>query len=106
MFSRLWNHLDDINSDNTSDAYDTEDAQDDNEREDPNDTEKGDLHRLQQIISVFQKLMVSAAGVVDIAVDAYNSYTQAHYDKEPYRTSALLGIAWVNELLTGHPECI
>jgi hypothetical protein len=48
--------------------------------------------------------MVLAAGVVNIAVDAYNSCTQAHYDKEPYHTSALLGIAWVNELLTGHPE--
>jgi hypothetical protein len=78
MFSHLWNHLDDTNSDDTSDACDAEDvqdAQDDNEREDPNDAEKGDLHRLQQIISVFQKLMVSAAGVVDIAVDASNSYT-------------------------------
>jgi hypothetical protein len=110
MFSRLWNHSDDTNSDDTSDACDAEDAQDaqdaqdDNEREDPNDAEKEDLHRLQQIISVFQKLMVSAAGVVDIAVDAYNSYTQAHYDKEPYHTSALSGIAWVNELLAGHPE--
>jgi len=107
MFSCLWNHSDDTNSDNTSDACDAEDAQDaqdDNEREDPNNTEKEDLHHLQQIISVFQKLMVSAAGVVDIAVDAYNSYTQAHYDKEPYHTSALSGIAWVNELLAGHPE--
>ena len=30
-----------------------------------------------------------------------------HYHmKEPYHTSLLLGYAWVQELLNGHPECI
>ncbi|CDO77855.1 hypothetical protein BN946_scf185032.g7 [Trametes cinnabarina] len=33
-------------------------------------------------------------------------YARTHYDKIPYHTSALSGLAWLNELLDGHPERI
>jgi hypothetical protein len=38
--------------------------------------------------------------------DAYNSYSNAHYNKQPYHISVLQGISWVTKLLTGHPERI
>jgi hypothetical protein len=31
---------------------------------------------------------------------------QSLYIHEAYHTSALTGVAWVMELLSGHPECI
>ncbi|KAG2747862.1 hypothetical protein P692DRAFT_201663785, partial [Suillus brevipes Sb2] len=47
-----------------------------------------------------------ASEVVSLARDTLNSYTNTYYNKQPYHTSALSGIDWVNELLNGHPERI
>ncbi|KAG2752764.1 hypothetical protein P692DRAFT_201663243, partial [Suillus brevipes Sb2] len=33
-------------------------------------------------------------------------YSDTYYNKQPYHTSALSGIGWVNELLTRHPDRI
>ena len=44
--------------------------------------------------------------VTVILVDAMISLLQGIYDKRPYHTSALSGVAWVQELLTGHPDRI
>jgi len=44
--------------------------------------------------------------VVNAASQAFQAHSQAHLDKIPYHTSALSGMAWVNELLNGHPDCI
>ena len=47
-----------------------------------------------------------AAWVINVAVAGALIYAQLQYDKTPYHTSALTGEAWVQELLTGHPERI
>ena len=44
--------------------------------------------------------------VVNIAASAVLAYGSPLYDRTPYHTSALSGAAWVNELMTGHPERI
>ncbi|KAG2063995.1 hypothetical protein BDR04DRAFT_1235308 [Suillus decipiens] len=112
MFSHLWCHHESLypssNGSNELDEGDGEDEKDewDPDDADPNDAERADRKCLQAIIKLFENIMVSAAGVVDIVVDAYNSYLQTYYDKEPYHMSVLSGITWVNELLTSHPECV
>jgi hypothetical protein len=49
---------------------------------------------------------LAAAWVINVAVAGALIYAQPLYDKTPYHTSALTGEAWVQELLTGHPERI
>ena len=44
--------------------------------------------------------------VVNIAASAVLAYGSPLYYQTPYHTSALSGAAWVNKLMTGHPECI
>jgi hypothetical protein len=39
-------------------------------------------------------------------VSAVQFYSQGHFDRQAYHTSALTGHAWVIELLTGHPDRI
>jgi hypothetical protein len=43
---------------------------------------------------------------VNAAAASVQEYSSSLYDKQPYHTSALSGHAWVQELLTGHPERI
>lgn len=49
---------------------------------------------------------LAAAWVINVAVAGALIYARPLYDKTPYHTSALTGEAWVQELLTGHPERI
>ncbi|KAG2063453.1 hypothetical protein BDR04DRAFT_1037931 [Suillus decipiens] len=44
--------------------------------------------------------------IITATTETLQLYSDAHFDKQPYHTSALSGMAWVNELLTGHPDCI
>jgi hypothetical protein len=83
-----------------------EDEGNEDEGDDDGDVERADKKILQAVIDLFQNIIVSGSDVINIAMDAYNSYSNAHYNKQPYHTSALQGISWVTELLTGHPECI
>ena len=52
--------------------------------------------------------LVALAGtwVINVAVAGALIYARPLYDKTPYHTSALTRAAWVQELLTGHPERI
>jgi hypothetical protein len=61
---------------------------------------------LQVVIGLFQHIMMSGSEIINIAADAFNSYSHTYYNKEPYHILALQGISWVTELLTGHSECI
>jgi hypothetical protein len=127
MLPRLWHHSDDptdsrshsddVDEENTTDEeQDEQDEQDEGDEQDEQDeqdeghvvvdVERRDKKNLRTIISVFQHIVQSASSVVDVAVDAYNSYTHTYYDKQPYHTSALSGSTWVNELIHGHPERI
>jgi hypothetical protein len=51
------------------------------------------------LLSASQAATVVSSG----ASKAISLYMQSYYDKEPYHTSILTGLGWVNELLTGHP---
>jgi hypothetical protein len=83
-----------------------EDEGNEDEGDDDGDVEWADKKILRAVIDLFQNIIVSGSDVINIATDAYNSYSNAHYNKQPYHTSALQGISWVTELLTGHPERI
>jgi hypothetical protein len=83
-----------------------EDEGNEDEGDDDGDVERADKKILRAVIDLFQNIIVSGSDVINIATDAYNSYSNVHYNKQPYHTSALQGISWVTELLTGHPECI
>jgi hypothetical protein len=70
------------------------------------DTEQSDLKFLQAIIQFFQHVISLASKVINIAGITVNTYTTTYYDKQPYHTSILTGVGWVNKLLNGHPERI
>jgi hypothetical protein len=70
------------------------------------DAEQSDLKFLQAIIQFFQRMISLASEVINIAGITVNTYTTTYYDKQPYHTSILTGVGWVNELLNGHPEWI
>jgi len=70
------------------------------------DTEQSDLKFLQAIIQFFQHMISSASKVINIVGITVNIYTTTYYDKQPYHTSILTGVGWVNKLLNGHPEWI
>ena len=65
-----------------------------NADDDPFDSEEEDL--------VIQAATTAVIGAALAAAD----YFQTHYDKTPYHNSAFTGIAWVHELLKGHPKRI
>src|SRR6267154_6490350 len=96
-----------------SDEEDEEDEEDEGDEGDEgddsesvDDAERSDIRLLQVIIDFFQRMAKSASEVVSLAGAATNSYTNSYYDKQPYHTSVLTGVGWVNELLNGHPERI
>jgi len=68
------------------------------------DAEQSNLKFLQAIIQFFQHVISLASEVVNIAGIAVNTYTTTYYNKQPYHTSILTGVGWVNKLLNGHPE--
>ena len=54
-----------------------------------------------------EDLVIQAATTSAIAATlAVLNYTQRYYNKRPFHDSALFGVAWVCELLSGHPEHI
>ena len=54
-----------------------------------------------------EDLVVQAAATAAIAGGlCAMEFSEPFYNKRRYHDSALSGIAWVLELLTGHPECI
>ncbi|CDO74273.1 hypothetical protein BN946_scf184647.g2 [Trametes cinnabarina] len=57
------------------------------------------LARIRLYTFLASQLVTSVRQVVSL-------YARTHYDKIPYHTSALSGLAWLNELLDGHPERI
>ena len=66
------------------------------------DYEEGDEEDLDE-----EDLIVQAAATAAITASlSAMDNAQAFYDKKPYHDSALSGVAWVSELLTGHPERI
>ncbi|KAG2077855.1 hypothetical protein BDR04DRAFT_429952 [Suillus decipiens] len=102
-----FNLVDQCDEEDISDPTDETDEQDEgDERDEVGDTGWADKKTLQGVIDLFCHIIVSASEVLNIAVDTFNSYTNVYYDKEPYHTSVLQGIGWVNELLNGHPGCI
>jgi len=91
-----------MNPDNSTcdtDQLDTPDPMDDITVED-----------LDGTTAVNTKMFFSASHVAiqvsDAASCAIQMYSGSYYDKQPYHTSILTGLGWVNELLTGHPERI
>lgn len=46
------------------------------------------------------------AMIIISLASAVQHYSQGHFDRQAYHTSALTGHAWVMELLTGHPDRI
>ena len=54
-----------------------------------------------------EDLVIQAAATATIAAGlSAMEYAQTYYNKRHYHDSALSGIAWVLELLAGHPERI
>lgn len=47
-----------------------------------------------------------ASNLVSSIRQVITLYTKVHYNKLPYHTSALSGLAWLQELLDGHPDRI
>ena len=50
--------------------------------------------------------MVIIIAMIQIVITSTLLYAGPIYNKTPYHTSALSGVAWVCELLDGHPERI
>ena len=48
-------------------------------------------------------IQVAITAAIAISLGAMK-YAQVHYNKRHYHNSALSGVAWVLELLVGHPE--
>jgi hypothetical protein len=58
---------------------------------------------------IFKVLLGASQVAAVVSLSASKSislYMQSYYDKEPYHTSILTGLGWVNELLTGRPDRI
>jgi hypothetical protein len=70
------------------------------------DAEESDRRYLACIMHIAMHAMRTVITVLNATTTVLKAYSNTYYDKEPYHTSALLGTAWVTELLTGHPECI
>lgn len=65
-----------------------------------------DVNELHWIDKMFRGAACVAMAIADAAGQVVQDHTRTHYNKQPYHTSALSGMAWVNELLTGHPDRI
>ncbi|KAF7297406.1 putative transposase [Mycena indigotica] len=61
---------------------------------------------LDVVAQQFQQWTSSAMMVSRLVVLAATLYTSRWYYAQPYHTSKLTGIDWVNELILGHPERI
>jgi hypothetical protein len=72
--------------------------------EDHDNLEEDDLD--VQITEMFFGAAHAANLVLNAAGHALQLYSKTHYEKVPYHNSALSGMAWVSELLTGHPDRI
>src|SRR6267154_4106478 len=92
------------------DQTDLEDERDERDERDSSDDLPGnaesDLKYFQAITNAFRIIICQSSGVYEAATNTIHGYTNTYYNKEPYHTSTLSGIGWVNELLTGHPEHI
>jgi hypothetical protein len=64
------------------------------------------LNELHWIDNMFTGAACVAIAIADAAGKIVQDHSKTYYDKQPYHTSALSGMAWVNELLTGHPDRI
>jgi hypothetical protein len=80
--------------------YDFDDPEEDG------DPEEDDKSNLLWLMGVSLRLMRTATLAVDAVNAALEAYSDTYHNKRPYHTSSLSGIAWVTELLTGHPERI
>jgi len=70
--------------------------------DDNDDYEDGDEEDLDE-----EDLIIQAAATATIAAGlSAIEHAQTFYDKMPYHDSALSGVAWVLELLGGHPKRI
>lgn len=70
------------------------------------DTDELDVLCLQWIHKLFIGAAQAASYIVDATSDALQLYSNSYYEKQPYHSSSLSGIAWVNDFLTGHPDRI
>jgi hypothetical protein len=44
--------------------------------------------------------------IINSTITTICVWGELHYNKQPYHTSALSSVGWVDELLSGHPRCI
>jgi len=103
-----------MNPDNSTcdtDQLDTPDPMDDITVEDLDgttavNTDELEEFQLEHILKMFFSASHAAVQVSDAASHAIQMYSGSYYDKQPYHTSILTGLGWVNELLTGHPDHI
>jgi hypothetical protein len=70
------------------------------------DSEQLDVNELHWIDRMFRGAARVAMAIADAAGQVLQDHSQTYYDKQPYHTSTLSGMAWVNELLAGHPDRI
>jgi hypothetical protein len=66
------------------------------------DSNQLDINELHWIDKMFHGAAYVAMAIADAAGQVLQDHTRTHYNKQPYHTSTLSGMAWVNELLTGH----
>ena len=70
--------------------------------DDDYDYEEGEEEDLDE-----EELIIQVAATTAMAAGlSAMEYAQVHYNKRRYHDSALSGVAWVLELLAGHPEHI
>ena len=67
-----------------------------------NSSEAEEQHHQQ----VRKMMSMVAFTMANIVVTTALNYTDPLYNMLPYHTSALSGADWVQELISGHPECI
>ena len=58
------------------------------------------------VVEVVEEWLRAAEEVIHIIGIVTMLYASSNYWKQPYHTSALSGLAWVNELKNGHPRRI
>lgn len=89
------------------DDVDIEDSADeDSNCADAVDSDRLDVNELHWIDKMFHGAARVAMAIADAAGQVLQGHSQTHYNKQPYYTSALSVMAWVNELLARHPDHI